>query len=344
MKILLVSPLPPPNGGIATWTTGYQEYCEQNAVPLSIIDTGIKGSRVKNFAKCNIIDELKRATSIIKNAKKVVKHDQFDVAHFNTSCSTKGMIRDLQVMKVIAKTKIPILLECHCNVKNQLLSKFSKKLFEKIIKKSKKIAVLNSESRNIVQELYKVESDIVPNFIKENSTFKKECSENIKKVLFVGHVLKSKGCDNLISVASRFPEIKFTLVGNISDEIRNIKAPDNVEMIGEVKQKEVKEYMEKSDLFIFPTHSEGFPLVILEAMSVGLPIISTKVGAIGDMLEENDCYFNIGDENGMIEVINKMQSKTVRQNLSDWEINKLNSTYIIDIVMKEIFKLYEEIK
>ena len=48
----------------------------------------------------------------------------------------------------------------------------------------------------------------------------------------------------------------------------------------------------QSDIFILPSYSEGFPLSVLEAMSYGLPLIVTPVGALPEVLKEGEnCFF-----------------------------------------------------
>ena len=46
----------------------------------------------------------------------------------------------------------------------------------------------------------------------------------------------------------------------------------------------LRRHFERADLFVFPSHTEGFPYVILEAMAHGLPIVASDVGNIGEMI------------------------------------------------------------
>ena len=63
--------------------------------------------------------------------------------------------------------------------------------------------------------------------------------------------------------------------------IANYKLEQHVKMLGVVKGQEKEKLLAESDIFVFPPIApEGQPLVILEAMSAGLPIITTDQGAI----------------------------------------------------------------
>ena len=67
-------------------------------------------------------------------------------------------------------------------------------------------------------------------------------------------------------------------------------------------------YFESADIFVFPTyyHNEAFPLVILEAMQFGLPVISTREGGIADMISENESGYLIKKQDAT-ELADKIQ-------------------------------------
>ena len=59
-------------------------------------------------------------------------------------------------------------------------------------------------------------------------------------------------------------------------------------------------------VFLLSSHYEAQPLSILEAMAAGLPVISTDVGGVCDIVTDNGILFPAGDEDAMVQAIEKM--------------------------------------
>jgi len=70
----------------------------------------------------------------------------------------------------------------------------------------------------------------------------------------------------------------------IGDLIASLGVGERIQLVGRKRGRELADLFAGADLFVFPTHSEGFPNVILEAMTYGVPIIASDVGAIGEMI------------------------------------------------------------
>lgn len=347
LDILLISPLPSPAGGIATWTESYLKSEIIKKQNVKVINTSVIGDRINSFKNKKILEEIKRNISIYIKLSKTLKKNKFDVAHLNTSCSKTGMIRDLLCARKIKKAGYKLILQCHCNIPSMLNDNFSTWLFKKLVNNSDSVLVINADSNQYVNKVLKRENIIVSNFIDYkiiNDSSLKYISDEIKTIIFVGHVTKSKGCNEVIEVAKVFPNINFRLVGNLSKSYKNIHCSENVKFIGEVSKDNVLLEMKKADLLLFPSHTEGFPLVVLEAMAYGLPIISTSVGAIPEMIEKNGgVLIDVGDVPAIISAVNEIQDPSIRRQMSTWNQNKIRSCYSTEVVLKKICDIYEGI-
>lgn len=79
-----------------------------------------------------------------------------------------------------------------------------------------------------------------------------------------------------------------TLIGEFSSLAKSVGVEDKVRFIGKLSTSEaVRNALINADLFVFPSHAEGLPRVVIEAMAVGLPCISTRVNGIPELLEDH---------------------------------------------------------
>jgi glycosyltransferase involved in cell wall biosynthesis len=128
----------------------------------------------------------------------------------------------------------------------------------------------------------------IPEVIKNTKSTKKV------NILSIARFDPIKGIPNLLNAFNKLlndvPEAHLTLVGHgpeeqkIKKEIRNLKIEKKVTIKKLFKQDALYEY-EDAKVFVLPSLSEGFPLVVLEAMAYKVPIVATKVGDIPEILE-----------------------------------------------------------
>lgn len=345
MKVLLLSPLPPPSGGIARWTERYLEWCEDRH-DVIVVNTALQGERVGIAGKeIKFTDEIKRAVYIICKTIKGIKHKP-DIVHINTSCSRFGILRDWICMKCVYKKKIPIILQCHCNIADQLgTGKLVTMLFSDMVNKSEKVLVLNNSSMNYVEKINPRKADLCPNFVLTNqiSNYHK-IRDRIERVIYVGDVRLSKGSDDYYMLAKQNPEVKFIVVGSVTEEMARVEKPKNVQTLGRLEAVDVEEQLNEADVFVFPSLTEGFSNALLEAMARGLPIIATDVGAALDMIENRGGkVVPVHDIGAMQSALNDMQKAETRTAMSEWNINKVKQCYEYNQVIEKLFHVYEEV-
>lgn len=109
------------------------------------------------------------------------------------------------------------------------------------------------------------------------------------KVLFVGRISLQKGCLEIIRAAREFLKtpVQFTLVGEWAfPENFSVDIPENVSLTGRKTKTELDELYQSHDVFLFPTYTDGFGKVLLEAQQFRMPIICSPY--CGDVVENNE--------------------------------------------------------
>ena len=103
------------------------------------------------------------------------------------------------------------------------------------------------------------------------------------------------------------------------------------------------ELLNWADLYILPSFNEGLPISILEAMSYGLPIISTPVGGIPEVVKGNGVLVTPGNIKEIHDAIKKYIDNPL---LIEKERNislKMVETYLPDFVMNQLKNIYEKL-
>ncbi|WP_202840268.1 glycosyltransferase family 4 protein [Luteimonas saliphila] len=113
-------------------------------------------------------------------------------------------------------------------------------------------------------------------------------------VLYVGNLKESKGCVDLLeafpAVVARQPEARLAFVGSgaaaatLSRRAQQLGIADMVLLAGARPHEQLALWMQAADLLSLPSHNEGVPNVVLEAMACGLPVVATAVGGIPEVL------------------------------------------------------------
>lgn len=345
LKILLVSPLPPPAGGIASWTQQYIDWSKENNLSLEIVNTAVIGRRAEKInEKTKILDEIKRTKDIIKELKTKIHEFQPQIIHLNTPCGKLGIIRDFLCAQIANKNGIKLIIHYRCNIKDQVGSSIVSRFY---LRKLSNIAdlnlVLNSSSSQYLMEEAQSKSVLIANYINEEFVLDKHKNirNNIKIISFVGHVQRTKGILEIIDAANQLPEITFKIAGPVSNDICKIDKPKNLIFLGALSKNEVKKILLESDVFLFPSYTEGFANALLEAMAMGLPIITTPVGANLDMIESTGgVVVEVGDSKSIIDAIYNIQNPIDRERMSRWNLNKVINEYTIEKVMKKLLCIY----
>lgn len=133
------------------------------------------------------------------------------------------------------------------------------------------------------------------------------------RLLFVGAVGKLKGEKDLIKALALLrdnkPNLKISFLGygaeNLRDYCERFEVGNLVEYLGAVPMNERIEFFRRSDIFVLPTYAEAMPMSVIEAMAAGLPVISTRVGGIPELIEDgvDGILFAPGDVGALAEKI-----------------------------------------
>ena len=184
----------------------------------------------------------------------------------------------------------------------------------------------------------------------KDNTLKNNYDINGYFLLFVGGVIQRKGIHQLIealpAILKDQPKTKLIVVGqgNLETEMKTLSkkigVDQNIIFTGALPHKELPRYFATADVFILPSFSEGFGLVVAEAISSGTLTIASNLKPINDIIIENKTGFylkNIDSQSIAEKIIEVLKNKDHYQNIAvkgrehivsnfDWKIVGNNYT------------------
>jgi glycosyltransferase involved in cell wall biosynthesis len=107
------------------------------------------------------------------------------------------------------------------------------------------------------------------------------------RALFVGQISYRKGIPTLLEAArGAQTSIEFRMIGPVVSAELLRKLPPNVRYLGSLDRDQIPGWMAQSDVLILPSYEDAYPLVVLEAMASGLPVIVTSNVGTAKFIEE----------------------------------------------------------
>lgn len=127
------------------------------------------------------------------------------------------------------------------------------------------------------------------------------------KLICAGRLTFGKGQDVLIQalhlVINKFPDVKLQLIGNgasmkeLSDLAEHLALSSSVDFVGSIPHEQVFSRMAEACAVVVPSRFEACPYVVIEAMSVGIPVIASAVGGIPELIRDGVDGFLVPPEN-----------------------------------------------
>ena len=302
-KVLISLPILSKIGGVSSyWNAILPELKKFPDIKIQEIEVGGHGKNVLGL----ISDQL--------NFKKKL-NQKIDLVILNPSLGIRSFFRDAFLAKKIVKKNIPFLIFFHgWNLEfEKKVDNNYKRLFLNSFGKANTIIVLSKDFKyklkkwgykgKIIVETTTLDSSLIQDFSFKNKIVKINLSKKIK-ILFLARLEKEKGIFETIeafkNISKRFENIELTIAGvglalpEVKKEVLN---DNNIKVSGYVESKSKVNVFQDNHIYCLPSYSEGLPITVLEAMSFGMPIITTKVGGLKEFIIDRKMGFFVGVKN-----------------------------------------------
>ena len=154
---------------------------------------------------------------------------------------------------------------------------------------------------------------LFPNVVHDNGYRPPRISHTPIRVIYVGRLVKIKGVEYLLKAIRELGEsATLKIVGDGIDRtpLEALAEGLPISFDGELPFEAVKNALAWSDLLVLPSLTENLPNVILEAMSMGLPVVATRVGGIPEIVKDGETGFLVapGDHEAIVRAIRSLAS------------------------------------
>lgn len=175
----------------------------------------------------------------------------------------------------------------------------NQKYIKKIVKSIEKLdyfVLVTKSAQEFYQAKTKTKCICIPNSLDEYPTRYSSLQE--KNIISVGRLSYEKGYDELIDVFKlvneKYPDWKLNIIGDgkeydaIQKKIKNYNLENNIKIHGYQKKEYINEYLFNSSIYVLPSRSESFGIVLLEAFSYGLPCVAfTRAEGAKELISDN---------------------------------------------------------
>ncbi len=194
----------------------------------------------------------------------------------------------------------------------------------------------------LVEHGVKGEIIVINNGI-ETAIFKPGEKSQQQQIIYVGRISFEKGVDVLNDAMKLLPDVTLVMVGSGQAKLMPIK---NVKMLGNVERNQLPVQYNQAKIFVTAAQFEVNPLVVLEAMACGLPVIGANKGGMAKGAVKNGINGYLLDD-----VTPEAFAQKIKELLSDEELldkmgreaRKTAEEHDVKVMVKKTFKVYQEL-
>jgi len=362
MKLLFLLHLPPPFYGV---TKINKDILGAGALKRFLVDVvAVNTAKTQQSVGKNTPAKLIVFLSIFFTLLKRLTFNKYKLCYFSLTPTGAAFYKDFILALLVKAFKVKMLYHLHGKGIASQRGWIKEFFYRTVFKDSKVIVMSESLFSDVKKYVNRDKVYVLPNGIKpavDDDFFerisKSRASLKTVKLLLLSNITKSKGVYIALEAAKILKEkeydFKLYFAGNWFDiskeefmrKVKSLGIGDKVEYLGFREGQGKKSLLADSDIFVYPTLNDAFPLVVLEAMHFGLPIIASREGAISDIIEDGVSGFLVPkkDTDALVQKVELLiNNADLRLKIGKAARQKSLSEYTFDKFEKRLVKIFDE--
>jgi glycosyltransferase involved in cell wall biosynthesis len=205
---------------------------------------------------------------------------------------------------------------------------------------------------------------IIPNGINTNLFSNTDTCNDAKTILYFGGIIRKKGVLEIPhyfnQVIEKIPDAQLILIGqdmydkltgNVStfqmmQQLFSEEAGLNVKFLGSVPYQEIKKYIEKATLCIFPSYAEALPVSWIEAMAMAKPVVASNIGWSKEVIDDGIDGFLVNPSQHSEyadKIIQFLQDKGLQKELGIEARKKIERKFSMSVVAQQSLLFYKSL-
>lgn len=302
--ILIVGQLPPPVHGSNVMTGRFMQALTANGYDCGIVEKNF--SRTMSEVGKASPGKLLRVPGLYWRVLSSVRLRKPDVCVYFITVGLSSLLVDCLILRLLQKEDIPYVLYFHGRgYRNYESPRFFpvRGLVHSVLRNALGGLVLGERLKEDINHC--IPNDrlfLLPNGIPASRSVPdsvREEDDGMVRIVFLSNLIPSKGPMRFLKMAklvrAREPRVRFIVAGShasekylhkLKDYIAGEGLGECVALVGPVYGRDKNELLRRTDILVFPTEKETFGIVNIEAMQWGVPVVSSPVGAIPEIVRD----------------------------------------------------------
>lgn len=279
----------------------------------------------------------------------------YNIVHIHVGLRT-SVTRKLIFARIAKAYKKKIIIHFHPSTEKHLFEKKLNASIKELFDYADLVIVLSPQWTKWINQAFPDRQYRMKVLYNPCPLVNRDFSKKKNAILYAGTLNERKGYDRLLQafalIASKYPSWKIVFAGNgeieqgkILQRQLDIKT-NQIEFLGWITGKEKEKAFQEASIYCLPSWGEGFPMGVLDALAYGIPVITTPVGGIMDLIKNgvNGLIYDVYNINELAHCLSElMDSPELREKMTKEADKLVKNEFNIYNICKQLDSIYASI-